>query len=194
MLLSHSHKFIYIHIQKPGGSSVLDALWPYIVKDEAYAHKKSDAKYFSYGPLHGGYHSCADLIKKYPGYFTFAFVRNPWERAFGYYWFDKKYFPRRLRHGGFYEYCRAHMGQPQTSWVTVGGKIAVDFLGKYESLEDDYLKACELIGIDDPPKLQHINKNPIKPDMDYREFFDDNAKDVIYKIHKGDIKRFGYEF
>src|SRR5258708_2253062 len=63
---------IFIHIPKPGGSSMAAALF-----GEASRH----VPYFEYEQANP---------RKFRQFFKFAFVRNPWDRLVSTYWFLRK--------------------------------------------------------------------------------------------------------
>ncbi|RKZ85114.1 MAG: hypothetical protein DRR19_16810 [Candidatus Parabeggiatoa sp. nov. 1] len=74
MLINRTHKFLFIHIQRTGGSSLRKVL------TEAFPDTKSFL----------GSHDHALWAKphldfEWPNYYKIAFVRNPWERMFSWY-------------------------------------------------------------------------------------------------------------
>ena len=102
MIISHKHKFIFVHPHRCGGTSVTRALLPYLgTKDEVYGCEKeyeilSEENRVKNIDCHGNEqgknpwkHSTAKWIKEYTGkkiwdtYFKFVFVRNnPMNRRF----------------------------------------------------------------------------------------------------------------
>ncbi len=87
MLISRKHKFIFIHIYKTAGTSITQALLPYITtKWKRYANnklKRIGITYFDPQPYfkHIKTVELIEIIgeKKFSRYFSFAFVRNPWD-------------------------------------------------------------------------------------------------------------------
>ncbi|MDJ0582581.1 sulfotransferase family 2 domain-containing protein [Crocosphaera sp.] len=77
MLISDEYKFIFIHIGKTGGTSVEKVLCDYLNLDFKVTKKSPEGKWWK--------HIWAQGMKKYVGeeiwnnYFTFAFVRNPYD-------------------------------------------------------------------------------------------------------------------
>lgn len=69
--------------------------------------------------------------------------------------------------------------------------IGVDFLGRYESIEQDFKSLCSFINIawSSLPKLNCSNGN-----VDYREVYNSKTKDLVAERFRTDIKLFGYEF
>lgn len=97
MIISKSKNFVFIHIEKTGGTSIEHALTPHIAWDDIFFggegnhHEIMLLKYKEYGldflKKHGLWkHSTAEQVKKYLGdewnnMYKFAVVRNPFDRA-----------------------------------------------------------------------------------------------------------------
>ncbi len=113
--------------------------------------------------------------------FTFTFVRNPWDRAVSIYHFQLQKYPhalyKNLRYGiphdrppiNFNDWVELVFGEimpnqensfwvyrPQTDWYMDGDRPLVNFVGRYERLQEDFVKACALIGR--PPRALHWYK------------------------------------
>ena len=83
-MISHKHKFIFVHIPKTGGTSI-ESLF---IRN---AHIKDvPGKHHMVRNLDG------ELLKKY---FAFTFVRNPWDRMVSYYKFRIKRSLSMFNHG-----------------------------------------------------------------------------------------------
>ncbi len=89
------------------------------------------------------------------------------------------------------------------------GKMICDFVGRYESLDDDWKKICDYLSIpyeplsqkgfisttgknENPETLENY-KNNIKKNK-YDDYFNSETKQLIYKRYKKDIEIFNYEF
>ncbi len=77
MIISHEYKFIFIHIGKTGGTSIEKVLCNHLNIDFEQTKKSPEGKWWK--------HIWAKYMKEYVGeeiwndYFTFAFVRNPFD-------------------------------------------------------------------------------------------------------------------
>lgn len=65
-----------------------------------------------------------------------------------------------------------------------------DYIGKVETLQEDFDKICKIIGVGQTT-LANLNSSP---HGDYRDFYDEESKDFISKVHNKTIERFGYVF
>mgnify|MGYP003965028931 CR=1 FL=1 len=115
MIISHKHKFVFIHIPKNGGCSVSDAL--------LQSHKKNDDDHWNSIPTSVALRFCADgiymnstdlkqhdpIIKvqeyfskndwNFNEYFKFCFSRNPWDRLISYFHYGKKVYNKNIKEG-----------------------------------------------------------------------------------------------
>ena len=65
----------------------------------------------------------------------------------------------------------------------------VDFIGRFESLIDDFQKLCHLLGI--TCKLPHAGKTKHN---NYKEYYDKESREIVGEFYKKDIEIFGYKF
>mgnify|MGYP001341121336 CR=1 FL=1 len=191
-MICHKHKFIFIHIPKTGGTSI-ESLF---IKDADI--KDVPKKHHTVHDING------ELLKKY---YAFTFVRNPWDRMVSYYKFRIKRSFAMFNHGGsFQEWIRflcsddvqkikpyhfhlAIMNQYQFL-VSKSNEIPLDFIGKFENLQQDFNIICDKIGI---PKQQLPHKNTTEH-KHYTEYYDDETREMVAEKYKKDIEYFGYEF
>ena len=193
-MISHKHKFIFIHINKTGGTSIETAFSGHEVERR---NPSKHANAIEYRNKFGD---------KFLEYFKFAFVRNPWSWLVSrYFWCkdDKRY----------YEYVRSSFKNliysvrddknispgrwfnrtvlPQHGKISdESGTQLVDFVGRFENLQGDFNFACDKIGIPHR-KLPHKNKTKHKH---YTEYYDEETKQIVAEKYAKDIEMFGYEF
>jgi len=104
------------------------------------------------------------------GAFTFAFVRNPWDRLVSLFHYESQ--KRNLNPDGFRNYIRMvtrgaidpigayneqghSKANRQLDWLRWGDRWLPDFVGRFENLEADWRTVCGELGIDAP--LPHHN-------------------------------------
>jgi hypothetical protein len=80
---------------------------------------------------------------------------------------------------------------PQWSWTHIDGHQAVDFIGYYENLHEDFEIVKKKIGLPDECGLSHSNKSI---HGDYRDYYTDETKQMLAEIFAEDIELFGYTF
>ena len=130
------------------------------------------------------------------GYFTFGFVRNPFDRVVSHYAFSKFSNVTRRDYIDFGAYCKNehynNMG-PIVNQLDVD----VDFIGKYESFVEDFdaLHALLDIEIPSPHPLDRI-QNPAgrRRGSHYKEFYNAELRSIVELKYKPDFERFGYEW
>jgi len=71
-------------------------------------------------------------------------------------------------------------------------RVMVDFVGRYENIEEDFGRVCKRIGIE-TPRLLHINNSKI-PHGDYREYYDADTRAIVEKISEPTLRIFGYAY
>ena len=182
-LISDSHKFIFIHIYKTGGTSIQTALKDYRREEQGESRKHVTIKRL----LTEGY---KDLIENYH---VFTIVRNPFSRLVSTYFYHSKNGTKQ----GFAEYVidyenihkNPHWRKNQYEWVSDGPKIYADTILRFESLNRDFAKLCKLLKI--KARLPHVNKSHHGP---YREYYTPELRKIVEKRYQGDIRRFGYNF
>lgn len=206
MLISRKHKFIFIHIYKTGGSSISNALMPYCKPSlQVWAHQYLSLmniqilKPFQYDGHISAVRLANEMGKQaYSQYFSFSFVRNPWDWHVSLYHFMLSR-PAHPSHqhikklGSFENYIKWRNGgmKSQKSLISDSdGNIMVDFVGRFERLRTDYLKVCSKIGVK-ARKLPHKKAVKRKP---YQYYYTPKLRDMVAEINKVDIDFFEYQF
>ena len=197
MLVSDSHKFVFHHVPKTAGSSITAALAPYCnmwkgtLPEEKHGWQ---VKLHRIG-MHLPVREVMDSVDDFPsGYFSFAFVRNPFEVIVSA-WDSEKYkdFDSYIEHEVFtgLQICAR---RTQFEYLTAeDGKLLVDFVGRYENLAQDFYEVVGTIGV----PLMILPKRNITKDKvhdSYREYYSPVSRHLIEKKYKKDLEYFGYEF
>jgi hypothetical protein len=139
-------------------------------------------------------------------FFTFSFVRNPWDRFLSEYFFIKKNNGCGCKNFNFSEKFPTFKkyvlkSGKSCSWYPHelnqldflsddSGDINVDYIGKFENLQEDFNTICKKIGLPNQ-QLPHTNKSKHKH---YTEYYDDETREIVAEKYAKDIEYFGYKF
>jgi len=195
-------KSIFIHIPKAGGISVIKSL--YGNKAGGIGHRTYKHFQWIYGE------------RAFNEYYKFTFVRNPYDRLLSAYSFLKKggmnHIDRRFNEEILSQYktfeefvmkglTEKHVSDlevwthfyPQTRFIyDENDNLAVDFVGRFESFNEDYEKIRQKIGSGE--KLKHLNKTKDKKAKDYKEAYTAEMREKTAEIYRKDLELLGYDF
>ena len=179
--------FVFIHINKTGGSSVEKAL------EVRHEHRTALEKRAQLGE------------KCWAKKFKFAIVRNPWDKVVSHYHYRLQTnqtdlatspvsFPEWVRRAyGHREpsyYDKPKMFMPQLDWITdADGKVMVNQVARFETLQKDFDAIC-----------QRLNRTATLPQLrksergDYRQYYDAESRAIVAKQFAKDIAEFGYRY
>jgi hypothetical protein len=191
------NKCIFVHIPKCAGVSVAKSL---------------------FGNRGGGHKTIIQyqLIftsREFNTYYKFTIVRNPWDRLVSAFTFlkqgglikdDQVWAEKNIScfpdfHSfvinwvntqniySYYHFIPQHefLLEPKTQ------KIRVDFVGKFETLEQDHKTICEKLNIS--ASLSKQNKTMGRLD-EYRKYYDHQMRNIVANVYQRDIELFGYVF
>lgn len=151
-----------------------------------------------YHPTIGFYeHIPAWRIKAYVGdeiwnsYYKFTFERNPWDKQISWYFYKTKSKKQRPSFESFMA-NKDKACVENYSLYTTDGEIAVDFLGRYETLNEDLAKVLKEIGIQDTAPLPRLNV--YGSGDDYRQLYTEKTRKLVEDWYAPEIKAFGYTF
>jgi chondroitin 4-sulfotransferase 11 len=138
--------------------------------------------------------------------YKFTLVRNPWDKVVSHYQYRRKRNKTEVatRNVSFSEWVKKTYGpdkdpffynnpkafQPQVEWLKDDqGRIAIDFIGKFESINDDFDQIKSIIGIE--AELPHLNASKR---AGYQSYYDDETRQIVAQWFHEDIEAFGYNF
>lgn len=199
-MISHKHKFIFIHISKTAGTSIENVL-----RDEScqLLPNQWDTAHVPHTPLN---HLTLQELVDYNiltaaqlnSYFKFCFVRNPWDRLISEIfcrwmspWFQALTTEERIRRAC--QLATAPTGvanhlRPQQDFVSAAG-LAMDFIGRFEYLEADFAYLCHLLGL--TSTLPHLNRSTRDA---YQTYYTAETQALVAATYQRDIAAFHYEF
>lgn len=218
MLISKKHRFIFVHLYKNAGTSIMNALMPFciprwqLIGNLQWRERRQEGinrflgRFIpSLNPQPYPKHSTAgEIIERmgepaYRNYFSFAIIRNPWDWQYSIYSYVVKtpgnpYHALYTGFGCFENYIRwrcdeDNMPRQRDFVYSIEGRLLVSQLGRYECLEEDFRHICSRIGVNaDLPKLNVSNT------ISYRKFYTNETRELVRKHSQPDIELFGYDF
>ena len=195
---------IFVHIPRTGG-----------VYAESFLSKSFDVRpmevFNNIQPHIFGHYTYDNVIRtlaenacsvRKDDYFSFAFVRNPFDRILSSYLnYTVKNTP------DFDDYIQMVAGtvrdelfKTHTSirtndlshyipQITMTGNNSVDFVGRFENYDNDLTTLLELSGIE-----MHDNVKIKKRNVKYRDYYGGGNRRIIEQIYRDDLEIFGYSF
>lgn len=191
----HYYRCIFVHIPKNAGISVSYAL---------------------FGNTGGSHRKIRDYQKifsrrKFKTFYKFTFVRNPWDRLVSTYFF--------LKQGGLTEkdkqWAEEHIMQYENfetfvlEWLTEenilnslhfqpqhifledkDGEFAIDFIGRFENLQEDFKKVTTKLNMERDLKKTNTSTRA----KDYQSYYNSATAEKVKKIYDKDIQLFNYTF
>lgn len=226
-MISNKYQCIFVHVPKTAGQSVehfflnLHQLnWKQ--KDQLLISKNEDK---NKGPARLAhmkapeYYLCGHIEKaQFDEYFSFAFVRNPWERLVSEYLhkkIDKKMSLKAFFLKGLPDennFCDKHRHIiPQSDYLfDKEGKQLVNFIGRFENLQNDFDYVCQQLNIESSTllhknssrcfrrlwtrRLRHLFRIKKRVKRHYSEYYDEELKQLVADKYQRDIELFGYTF
>ncbi len=205
MIVAENPRFVFVHVFKTGGTSIKRALRRHAMSPwQEYANvllKRVGIPQFGPSP-YPDHLTASKLIKRigreqFDSYFSFSFVRNPWDREVSHY----KYICRSRAHAdhetvrslsGFGEYLRWRCDnrfRQQVDYLNHEGERVVNFVGRFEKLNADFRHVCQRLGLNHKlPVLNRTNHSH------YSNYYTEDLAELIRQTYCGDISEFGYEF
>ena len=82
------------------------------------------------------------------------------------------------------------------NWLTytIDDRIAVDRVIRYENLESELAEVCADLGIEEAVTLPGAKGHTRKDVRHYRDFYDDETRELMAKWYAKEIDAFGFEF
>lgn len=132
-------------------------------------------------------------------YFKFAFVRNPFDRFVSTCFFLNRgeadfsryavqFMKQRLPLPRFRQRILVKPQYQQLCWVN--GEIALDYVGRYETLQQSYDEICDRIGV---PSRELGQKNA-SDHKTFDTYYDDELKNKVAEFYAEDLRIFDYAF
>lgn len=215
MVVCNRYKFLFVHIAKTGGTSVRATLNRYRRRDPYFIPQFLCSRLSHWTghriggkiPRHAKVIAAHEMLPRefFDSLFKFAFVRNPWDLQVSSFHHLKRERPHLVGDRDFESFLRWKL-DPERPYqfhidtsielqsdylVDLHGNVLVDFIGRYENLEEDFHTVCDRIGIP-APRLAH--KRQAKGRKSYHTYYTEETMALVQERFHPDIELFGYTF
>ena len=192
-MISHEHRFIFVHAGRTGGSSFERLAGAPVTTDERTQHagntdfpeKHCDFQY---------YRSCYPDL--FGSYFKFTIVRNPFDRMVSA-WKWQTEVAKVIAPVTLTEFIRTRpASHTYAAKFTLDGMSpeasvkCFDYVGRFETLSESLRELCEILHIE-ASDIPHTNST-VK--FSYREYYDEESKGLLQSRYDRDLDLFGYSF
>ena len=194
MSVTYTNGKVFLNVHKNASTWIERSLTGILGPDEVYDNKMNA----SHSPVNS----------------VICFVRNPWDRCLSGYLYSKTawYHPihgQVKEHGPFPEYPEylrevARSGLGCTFWQSFKRQVDyIDvprsdlfFLGRFETLKEDFNKLLEMMEVKMTKKLpkKNVSRGKSGGPFGYRDYYTEETKKIVENIYSNDCIRFGYEF
>ena len=195
MIVSDKHNFVFFHVYKVAGTSIRKVLEPLSTFIHPFGHfKPCDFRTMKMEDGRTG----QEIMDEF---FTFAFVRNPWDWHISLFHYMKN--PCHPNHKlikdmSFEEYVTWYINEDRKTQYQLisinkdnSSPIELDYIGHFETIEDDFKYVCDTLNVS--CELPHENKAHHSREH-YSTYYNNVTKEKILNCNRKDVEYFEYEF
>ena len=188
---------IFVHVPKTGGKSISSELY-------------GTGLHEGFGHASAGFYQDLFGAISYHGYFSFAFVRNPWDRVYSAFRFGRaggfgfkmgQELKKTIGHMDFNTFVKEWLNgrdlspyvifRPQYNFLCdEQGRILIKRVCRFERFDEEYAYLRKRLGLGE--SLQHVN--PSESGGRYTDVYDDESREIVGRIYARDIALFNYGF
>lgn len=207
MIISHAHRFIFFAVPKTATHTIREALRAHLGPDDWEQQVLFGEQFLPFPEIarigHG--HISARDIRKHldpqvwDSYFKFAFVRNPYDRFVSTCFFLNRSVPDfsgsalafmkdRLQRPRFRQ--RVLVRPQYRQLIDARDEISVDYVGRYETLQESYDTICEQIGV----CRTELGRKNTSRHAHYQDYYDEELRGLVAEFYADDLRRFNYSY
>lgn len=189
-MISHSKRFVFVHVPKAAGSSIEHALRQYSDTPVSFSedgNAQLEGKHLTASELK------AMLGADWSRYYSFGVVRNPWERVVSSFLYLQRInhpMTKGARTPHEWILSNSVWCYPAHYYLMIDEKLAVTDILRFETLHEDFARVCGEIGVEDAG-LPHMNRTN---GSCYTDYYDDESREAVARLFERDIFNFGYRF
>ena len=205
MIVSHRHRFVFFAVPRTGTHAVRAALRAFLGDEDWQQQSLTEQVRLPVPALAQAGHGHLTLRQVrahlpetvWRDYFKFAIVRNPYDRFVSvcamlnrrnpdYPGRESAFMKRAIRVRRFQQ--RALVRPQGDMLVDETGELGMDFIGRYESLQQSFGEACRRIGIPEQP----LARSNATDHRDYATYYDDELLRLVTDFYRPDFSSFDY--
>jgi len=205
MIVSNTHKFILLKPRKVAGTSIL-----YTFSQVCDSKNDIIGKIYNLEGLESPSENTTPLSnhaypfeiintisghQKWDEYKKIVPIRNPWDIAVSAFFWCKK--TGEFIGDNFSSFIRSSIAKDflenNLNYYYFAGRLVPDYVIRYENLENDIKTTLSDLNINIDVEIPKL-KMGIRPEGEYRKYYNDNDIEYITNIWKQYIEDFGYEF
>ncbi len=221
MIISHTHKYIFIKSRKTAGTSVEAALSHYCSGDDIvtplgdYQFNRDEKNEWVHQSMNAGefhQHDTALTIKNrvpaeiWNNYFKFSIARNPWERVVSSFDWHSRRNPELVPRKRLFH----KLGFPFNE-LRETRKIFSRYVKGYKKTNDNFYIIDDQLCVDYTIRFENLEENlkeicrmiglpeitlprlksGFRKRFHYTEYYDDESREIVAERHKNDIRLFG---
>lgn len=207
MIISHQHRYIFFAVPKTGTHSVRQALREQMGEqdlEQVGLFVKKRFPFPEFATIPHGHISAAEIRPvvgedTFGSYLKFGFVRNPYDRFVSYCAFmarDTNYMEATpvqfMKHVvRVLKPVDQMLYRPQHTFLTnADGSLAMDIVGRNETMQASYDAICARLGILSAP-LGRANASKHRP---WQEYYDKDLVGWVGEVYQKDLEMFDYRF
>ena len=189
-MLNRYHRWIFIHLEKTGGTSLTNCL------------ETETAEPMSKRVRHWGIKEHIENYNIIPSdYFIFSIIRNPWDRLVSWYYHllaNNKFFMRVNNITCFNDLVKNLPDYIKSSTAheryCINDNSLINYVLKYENLEQDVKTLSQKINLTttDMPRYTHDTNRPRH--IFYQDYYSTYSKDLVAELFQWEISMFNYKF
>lgn len=212
MIISYEHNYIFIKTHKTAGSSmsvvlgrmagpddVVTPVWPWESEMATVVSPPFIPKNYVGWEGHDPARKVVQKIgqAKWDSMFKFCFERNPWAKVVSWYLFRRA--NGKCKNPDFNKWVidryasdyRVPAFPADRSLYMLHGNVAMDYIGKYETLQYDFGLICEHLNLPFNGVWPVLKKNR---SYNYKTFYTPLTRGLIAEVFCEEIEMFGYEY
>lgn len=141
--------------------------------------------------------------KAFESYFSFAFVRNPFDFLVSLYFYmlqsKNSVFYNEISQMSFVQFLRWHIASNPPQQIDFlmdrsRSSCIVDCIGRFETLAKDVNSIKSKLNLEFSNEIRHNNPSLYRINNQFMDYYDDEARNLVVNYFQPDLQMLGYDF